>query len=91
MKEINKNKVAWNLLAKDHYNHFKKQLTERESLINENILKELGNIKDKSLIHLQCNIGQDTISLARMGLNKVVGVDLSDENIFYANKLVDDF
>ncbi|MDA3931887.1 MAG: class I SAM-dependent methyltransferase [Tenericutes bacterium] len=91
MKEIEKNKIAWSLLAKDHYKHFKTLLTERNCLINENILNELGNIEGKSMIHLQCNTGADTISLARLGLSKIVGVDLSEENVFYANKLKDDF
>ena len=91
MNEINKNKEAWNLLSKEHYFNFKKQLEENKTLLNDNIIKELGNIRFKSLIHLQCNIGQDSICLARMGLSKVVGVDLSDENIFYANKLKADF
>ncbi len=91
MNEINKNKEAWNLLSKDHYFNYKKQLEENKTLLNDNIVKELGDIRFKSLIHLQCNIGQDTICLARMGLSKAVGVDLSNENIFYANKLKSDF
>ncbi|MFP4478649.1 MAG: class I SAM-dependent methyltransferase [Candidatus Izemoplasmatales bacterium] len=91
MKEIEKNKIAWSLLAKEHYNHFKKLLTERKSLINENILDELGNIEGKTMIHLQCNTGADTLSLARQGVKKIVGVDLSEENVFYANQLRDDF
>jgi 2-polyprenyl-3-methyl-5-hydroxy-6-metoxy-1,4-benzoquinol methylase len=52
-----------------------------------NITKELVDIRVKTLIHLQCNIGFDTISLARYGLKKVTGVDLSDQNIRFANKL----
>lgn len=62
-----------------------------ETIINDNILNELGDIKDKTLIHLQCNTGADTISLTKRGLKKAVGVDLANENIFYANKLKTDF
>jgi len=91
MKEIDYNKQAWNLLAEDHYHHFKKRLTERNSIINENIMGELGEIKDLTMIHLQCNTGADTISLARSGLKKIVGVDLSDQNILFANRLKKDF
>jgi len=91
MKEIDMNKAAWNLLAKEHYATFKKKLEDNETIINDNILRELGDISGKSLIHLQCNTGADTISLARLGLKRVVGVDLANENIFYANKLRDDF
>ena len=91
MKEIEMNKAAWSLLSKEHYETFKKRLIEEDTLINKNILSELGDIKNKSLIHLQCNIGQDTISLLREGLKEAVGVDLSDQNIFYGNKLKNDF
>ncbi|HKL47526.1 MAG TPA: class I SAM-dependent methyltransferase [Candidatus Izemoplasmatales bacterium] len=91
MKEIKKNKAAWNLLSKDHYAHFKKLLEENHSILNPNIEEELGDISGKTMIHLQCNTGADTISLARMGLKEVVGVDLSDQNIMYANKLKEDF
>jgi ubiquinone/menaquinone biosynthesis C-methylase UbiE len=91
MKEIEKNRIAWNLLSKDHYEHFKKRLENEATLLNENIQKELGDISNKTLIHLQCNTGADTISLARMGLKEVTGVDLSDQNIIYANRLKNDF
>lgn len=91
MIEIEKNRIAWNMLSKDHYDYFKKRLEEEHILLNENIQRELGNISNKNLLHLQCNIGADTISLARMGLRLVTGVDLSDQNIIYANKLKEDF
>ena len=91
MKEINENKKAWSLLSKDHYEHYKKRLSDNQIHINENIINELGDVKEKSLLHLQCNIGADTIDLARLGLSKAVGVDLSDSNIYYANQLAKDF
>ena len=40
----------------------------------------LGNIKGKKILHAQCHIGFDTISLARMGA-EVTGVDFSLEAI----------
>jgi len=90
MKEIEANKKAWNLLAEDHYHRFKAALQNEDSLINDIITKELGNISGKSLIHLQCNTGADTISLARIGAT-VTGVDLAPDNIYYARKLAIDF
>lgn len=90
MKEIEANKKAWGKIAQEHYNTFKQRLTEKETLINSIIKGELGDITGKTLIHLQCNTGADTISLARMGA-KVTGVDLATENIYYANKLAQDF
>ena len=54
--------------------------------LNDIELELLGEVKDKSILHLQCHFGQDSLSLARMGAN-VVGVDLSDESIAVARKL----
>jgi 2-polyprenyl-3-methyl-5-hydroxy-6-metoxy-1,4-benzoquinol methylase len=48
--------------------------------------RALGNIEGKSLLHLQCHFGQDTLSWSRLGA-KCVGVDLSDEGIALAKKL----
>lgn len=49
-------------------------------------LKALGDVKGKSLLHLQCPFGQDTLSWSRMGA-KAVGVDLSDEGVKLAQHL----
>lgn len=49
-------------------------------------LNLLGDVAGKSILHLQCHFGQDTISLARMGA-KSVGVDLSDKAIDSAKLL----
>lgn len=49
-------------------------------------LEELGNVSGKSLLHLQCHFGQDTLSWARLGA-QVTGVDLSDEAIKLARSL----
>ena len=52
-------------------------------------LRELGDVKGKEILHLQCHFGMDSLSLARMGA-KVVGVDLSDTAIQEAKKLNND-
>ncbi|TCK67314.1 methyltransferase family protein [Winogradskyella wandonensis] len=49
-------------------------------------LKALGNVSGKSLLHLQCHFGQDTLSWSRMGA-KCTAVDLSDEAINLAKQL----
>ena len=41
-------------------------------------LEALGDVKGKSLLHLQCHFGQDTLSWNRLGAS-CVGVDISDE------------
>lgn len=49
-------------------------------------LEELGNVQGKSLLHLQCHFGLDTLSWARQGA-EVTGVDFSDEAIKLAQQL----
>ncbi|MEO5947074.1 MAG: class I SAM-dependent methyltransferase [Chitinophagaceae bacterium] len=62
--------------------------------IGENVLisielSELGEVKGKTMLHLQCHFGMDSLSWARMGA-EVTGVDLSDEAIGEAKKLNDE-
>lgn len=52
-------------------------------------LKEVGDVTGKSLLHLQCHFGLDTLSWARLGA-KCTGVDLSDESIKTARELNDE-
>lgn len=49
-------------------------------------IEELGNVSGKSLLHLQCHFGMDTLSWARLGA-KVTGVDFSGEAITLARAL----
>ena len=46
----------------------------------------IGDISGKSILHMQCNCGLDTLSLTRRGA-KVTGVDLSEKNISFARGL----
>jgi SAM-dependent methyltransferase len=50
---------------------------------------ELGEVAGKTLLHLQCNMGADTLSWARLGAT-VTGVDFSHEAISVAHHLADD-
>ncbi len=56
------------------------------SSLKEIELSELKGVKDKTMLHLQCHFGQDTLSWARKGAI-VTGVDLSSEAIKQANKI----
>lgn len=47
---------------------------------------ELGDVSGKSLLHLQCHFGLDTLSWANLGAN-VTGVDFSEEAIALARSL----
>jgi ubiquinone/menaquinone biosynthesis C-methylase UbiE len=62
---------------------------EGKSSLNFIELEELGDVKGKSILHLQCHFGQDSLSWARMGA-KVTGVDFSDEAIKLARQLNDE-
>jgi SAM-dependent methyltransferase len=50
---------------------------------------ELGEVAGNTLLHLQCNMGADTLSWARLGAI-VTGVDFSHEAISIARRLADD-
>lgn len=83
------NKKSWNArldahLKSDFYDvdGFKKG----KSSLNQIELDLLGDVAGKSILHLQCHFGQDTISLARLGA-KATGVDLSDRSIASAKEL----
>ena len=89
MKEIESNKHAWGQISEGHYEHFKKALLEGNHKLNKYIQRELGDLRGKSIIHLQCNTGADTILLAKMGAS-AVGVDLVPDNVLYAKKLAED-
>ena len=52
-------------------------------------LSELGEVAGKSLLHLQCHFGLDTMSWARLGA-EVTGVDFSHEAIDLAQSLSDE-
>lgn len=83
------NKATWNNKVKVHaasemydldaFKNGKSSLMAYE-------LEALGNVEGKSLLHLQCHFGQDTLSWSRMGA-KCVGVDISDEGIALAQQL----
>src|SRR5690349_4103733 len=49
-------------------------------------IEALGDVTGKSLLHLQCHFGLDTLSWARLGAT-VTGVDFSEDAIAYARTL----
>jgi len=88
-KYFSTNKATWNEKVKIHaesdmYNMdaFKKG----KSSLMAYELDALSDIKGKSLLHLQCHFGQDTLSWSRLGA-KCTGVDLSNEGIKLAKSL----
>ena len=83
------NKKLWNEKTKHHVHSAFYDLSaflNGKSSLNEIELALLGDVKGKSILHLQCHFGQDSLSLAGMGA-EVTGVDLSDEAIKKAEEL----
>lgn len=54
--------------------------------LNSIELEELGDVDGKSMLHLQCHFGRDSMMWARLGA-KVTGVDFSDKAITLARQL----
>ena len=83
------NREAWNTRTKIHLHSsfydldkFKREVKSVPDLD----LSLLGDIRGKSILHLQCHFGMDTLSLSKMGAN-VMGVDFSEEAIQTAKSL----
>ncbi|MBZ0202150.1 MAG: methyltransferase domain-containing protein [Ignavibacteria bacterium] len=86
------NKELWN---KKTPIHVKSEFYDVESFkkgktsLNPAELESLGDVNGKSLLHLQCHFGMDSLSWSRLGA-KVTGVDLSDKAIEQACMLNDE-
>lgn len=86
---ININKASWNSRTAVHYEsdfYNNKAFIAGQSSLNPIELALLPDLEGKSVLHLQCHFGQDTISFGRLGAD-VVGVDLSDQSIAKAQEL----
>ena len=86
------NRKTWNEKVKIHADSAMYDLeafkTGKSSLMPYE-QKALGDVQGKSMLHLQCHFGQDTLSWSREGA-KCTGVDLSDEGIKLAKELNDE-
>lgn len=51
---------------------------------------EVGSVTGKSLLHLQCHLGLDTLSWALRGASRVVGLDFSEPAVDAARELAAD-
>lgn len=83
------NKKLWNAKTQYHVNsafYDNDAFVKGKSTLNQIELDLLGNVAGKSILHLQCHFGQDSISLSRLGAN-VTGIDLSDAAINQAKAL----
>ena len=88
-KHLDVNKELWNKKTPIHLEsefYDMKGFLAGETSLKEIELGLLGDISGKSILHLQCHFGQDSLSLSRMGA-QVTGVDISDVAISKAKEL----
>lgn len=92
-KELHEeNRLAWNVATEAHNSHKRDQarfLREGGTTLFPEELALLGEVRGLSLVHLQCNSGQDSLSLAQLGAT-VTGVDISDTAIAFARRLAEE-
>ena len=84
------NRLSWNEATRAHNSHKADQakfFREGGQKLGKPEIDLLGDLRGKSVLHLQCNAGQDTLSIKQLGAAKVAGVDISDEAIDFARKL----
>jgi SAM-dependent methyltransferase len=81
------NREIWDAVAQVHYESYHvDKLLAGEPLLSELIKTEVGDVRGKSLIHLLCHIGTDTLSWGLLGA-QVTGMDISPQSIQYARQL----
>lgn len=83
------NKKLWNDKVPVHLNselYMLEAFKKGKSSLCPVVTEQLGDIKGKSILHLQCHFGQDSLQMARMGA-KVTGVDFSGIAIEQARSL----
>jgi SAM-dependent methyltransferase len=88
-KEIHQNKILWEQWTGLHFDsdfYDLRGFLHGKNTLNEIELAELGKVEGKTLLHLQCHFGLDTLSLARMGA-EVTGVDISETAVGKAVEL----
>ncbi|XOV69047.1 MAG: class I SAM-dependent methyltransferase [Fluviicola sp.] len=83
------NRRSWNDRVKVHIEsdfYDVPSFLQGKNSLKQPELSLLEDVQGKSILHLQCHFGQDSISLSRMGA-KVTGVDLSNTAIEKAKEL----
>jgi SAM-dependent methyltransferase len=83
------NRRSWNAVVPAHESHRSLQadfFRRGGSTLFPEERMLLGDVAGKHVVHLLCNAGQDTLSLAQLGAS-VLGVDISDKAIRNAVRL----
>jgi len=83
------NRLSWNAATVAHNRHKPDQagfLRGGGSTLFPEEIGLLDAVQGKTVLHLLCNSGQDTLSIAALGA-EITGVDISDEAIDFARRL----
>lgn len=83
------NRRSWNEVVPAHHSHHRDLagfLRRGGLTIFPEERELLGDLRGRTLAHLMCNTGQDTLSLARLGA-RVTGVDISESAVDIARAL----
>lgn len=83
------NKKMWNQRTAVHLDsafYDKTGFINGNTVLNDIELKEVGDVNGKSLLHLQCHFGMDSLNWSRLGA-KVTGIDFSETAIEAAKEL----
>jgi SAM-dependent methyltransferase len=83
------NRLSWNEATMAHQRHREREaafLRGGGSTLFPEELELLGDVTGQSIVHLQCNTGRDTLSLATLGA-QATGIDISDTAIDVAREL----
>ncbi|AZQ43840.1 class I SAM-dependent methyltransferase [Nonlabens ponticola] len=89
LKAIEINRQTWNDRTNAHYSsgfYDSSAFAKAKNSLNSYEINALGNVTGKSVLHLQCHFGQDSLSWAHKGAT-VTGVDFSETAINKAREL----
>ncbi|KDN16110.1 hypothetical protein DV20_43010 [Amycolatopsis rifamycinica] len=89
LDKISANQEGFNLRARAHLQssyYDVEKFKQGHNMLRRLEREELGDVRGRSLLELQCHIGVNSLSLARMGA-QVTGTDISDEAIDIARGL----
>ena len=90
-EHIEKNKAMWDERVPIHVDsklYATQAFIDGQLSVKRDEIEELGEVAGKTLLHLQCHFGQDTLSWARLGA-KVTGLDFSPAAVMGARKLAE--
>jgi SAM-dependent methyltransferase len=91
--KLEETRRSWNLATRAHNSHKRDQAAFLKgggsTLFPEELelLRHGGDVRGKRVLHMQCNAGQDTLSLVAQTGAALMGVDMSDEAIAFARTL----